>query len=292
MTAANNRGNRLGIIGLGLIGGSIALAAGRAGWHISAYDRHSDTTAAALQGEHIHHAAADIAALGDSDIIVIAVPMCAYDEVLAQIAPLLQSHTVITDSGSSKRTALAAASRMLGKHAPRFVAGHPVAGKEQSGWQAASADLFRGALTILCPDSATDPQALAAVQTLWQQLGARLEQMPADQHDNRLAAVSHLPHILAYTLVNAISRQDNNGDLLQLAAGGFRDFTRIASSEPEMWRDICLTNGENILEQLDKYQQQLADLSDFIRQQDSDSLYQQFAAARDLRQKWLNTLEQ
>lgn len=291
-TAASNGGGRLGVIGLGLIGGSLALAAKRAGWHVSAYNRSPEVARRAAQQGRIDAQAEDIAALaGSCDIIFIAVPMGAYDAVLGQLAPALAPAAVVTDGGSTKQDTLAAVHRQLGEARRRFVPAHPIAGKEQSGWDAASAALFENHLTILCPEQC-DEDALAAVTRLWQQAGARTHCMSAAAHDAALASVSHLPHLLAYALVSAIDKHGDSAQLLQFAAGGFRDFTRIAGSHPDMWRDICLANSPRLLDAIDWYQRELAVFSDYIRRGDGEALQARFDAARALRREWLNTLEQ
>lgn len=279
----------LGIIGLGLIGGSLALAARQNGWRVSAYNRNAAVARAAADSGDIDQAVDAIAALGGCDVIFIAIPMTAYDSVFAELAPALSAGSVVMDGGSTKQAALAAA-RQLGDYQRRFVAAHPIAGKEQSGWAAASADLFADHLVILCPEN-SDADAVEAATELWQQVGARTVTMAAATHDEYLALVSHLPHLLAYAMVSTIETQPNSEELLQLAAGGFRDFTRIAASHPDMWRDICLTNGANLLQMITRYQQELSRFADYIKNRDRDALAARMTAARDLRQQWLETLE-
>ena len=281
----------LGVIGLGLIGGSLALAAKRAGWRVSACNRTTATARAAASAGQIDHSVEDIAALAACDIICIAVPMRAYDDVFAALAPALAANAIITDGGSTKTDAVSTARRHLGALSRRFVPAHPIAGKEQSGWQAASADLFNNHLVIVCPEGC-DADAVAGARALWQQTGARLQTMSAATHDGHLAAISHLPHLLSYALVSAIDRHKNSEELLQYAAGGFHDFTRIAGSHPHMWRDICLANADNLLEAVAWYQRELSQLADHIKAGDGAALSARFTAARTLRQQWLNTLEQ
>ncbi len=286
--AANNL--HLGIIGLGLIGGSLALAAKRAGWQVSAYNRTAASSTAAVNDGYIDCCVNRIGDLGNCDVIFLGVPVSTYDEILAELQPVLSPRSIVTDGGSTKQDGIAAAKRQLGDLACRFVAAHPIAGKEASGWTAASADLFVNHLTILCPNGA-DEDAIATVTMLWQQAGAQIHTMSAELHDTNLAMISHLPHLLAYALVSMIDKQEENAKLLQFAAGGFRDFTRIASSHPEMWRDICLANADNLLPMIECYQQELAEFADYIKNQDSQALSTRFAAARSLRQQWLNTLK-
>lgn len=282
----------LGVVGLGLIGGSLALAAKAAGWRVSGYNRGAEGARAALEAGGIDRAVGEIGELGVCDVVFIAVPMRAYDAVLLALAGGLRDGAVITDGGSSKREAIAAARRCLPAAAVRrFVPAHPMAGKEESGWAAACAALFRGRLTLLCAEDGCAPEAVAAVTRLWEMAGARVRTMDAPRHDRLLAQVSHLPHLLSYALVSAIERRDDCAELLPLAAGGFRDFTRIAASHPHMWRDICLANAENILAALADYRRELAEFSDLIENQDGDGLARRFEAARALRRDWMATLE-
>lgn len=280
----------LGIVGLGMIGGSLALAAKRAGWRVSAYNRTSRHAREAAASGGIDHAVARISELGGCDIIFVAVPISAYGEVFKELTPALAAGSAITDGGSTKREAIAIARQQLGDSCRRFVPAHPIAGREQSSWQAADADLYLDHLTIVCADGC-DADAVAAVDRLWQDAGARTCTMTADEHDQTLATISHLPHLLSYALVSAIGRHGSSKQLLQFAAGGFRDFTRIAGSHPDMWRDICLTNTDNMLAAIAWYQKELEEFAAFLKNGDGASLSARFAAARALRQQWLDTLE-
>ena len=282
---------RLGVVGLGLIGGSLALATRREGWQVAAYNRNAATARDAAAAGHIDVAVEKITDLADCDIVFLAVPMSAYGEILQTLAPALAAHTIITDCGSTKQDAIAAAQAHLGDAVNRFVPAHPIAGKEESGWHAASADLFADRLTILCPDHCT-ADAVAAVTQLWRQAGARTCEMNAAEHDTTLATVSHLPHVLSYALVSAIDKHPQSAQLLRFAAGGFRDFTRIAGSHPQMWRDICMANADNLLDAIEWYQQELAQLAHCIKTGDDKTLTARFDAARTLRRQWLDTLEQ
>lgn len=281
----------LGIIGLGLIGGSLALAAKRCGWHVAAYNRAADVAQRAAAAGRIDRAAPAISDLRDCDILFIAVPLAAYNDIFSQVAQIASPSTVITDGGSAKKTTLAAAKQTLGKLHRRFVPAHPIAGKEKSGFAAATADLFHNRLTILCTDDC-DPDAAAAAENLWTQAGARISFMSAEAHDKHFAIISHLPHILSYALVSAIAQHGDSEKLLTLAAGGFRDFTRIAGSHPDMWRDICAANRDNLLQAIEWYQRELAAFAADIKQNNSDALWQRMHSAKTLRQLWLNTLEQ
>lgn len=281
----------LGVIGLGLIGGSLALAAKRANWQVSAYNRTAATAQRAAASGQIDRAVTHLRDLAACDVIFLAVPMRTYGEVLRELAPALAPHSILTDGGSTKQDAIAAAQQHLGAAAARFVPAHPIAGKEESGWEAASADLFTNHLTILCPEQC-DAAAVATVTRLWQQVGARTCTMGAAEHDATLAAVSHLPHLLAYALVSAIEQRADSEQLLRFAAGGFRDFTRIAGSHPQMWRDICMANSANLLQAIEWYQQELAQFAAHIKNGDEEALSARFGAARTLRRQWLDTLEQ
>jgi prephenate dehydrogenase len=208
----------------------------------------------------------------------------------------------VTDAGSTKRDVIAAAHSHLAEHLKNFVPGHPVAGAEQSGAGAANVDLFRSKNVVLTPLEETSPEAIKQVAELWQACGAQVSLMSASQHDKILASVSHLPHVLAFTLMNHVSAEHLPEDLLhsdnlplpsaplRFAGTGFRDFTRIAGSSPEMWRDICLANSEALSRQIDAYQRELADVREMLVQGDGEALEKVFAKAREARRQWLKSL--
>lgn len=284
--------NKLVIIGVGLIGGSFALALRKAGLvgHIVGVGRSRENLQRACELGVIDEAASDLAlALQGADLVLLAIPVGQTGKIMAQISPHLEVGTIVTDAGSTKQDVVAAARSFLAGHLKNFVPGHPIAGAELSGVAAASADLFRDKNLVLTPLDETSVEVVTRVTELWQGCGARVSQMRADRHDAILAAMSHLPHVLAFTLMNHVctSAEDNPGDLLRFAGSGFRDFTRIAGSSPEMWRDICLANRESLLKQIDAYQNELTNLREMLAQGDGQALEKVFANAREARQRWL-----
>lgn len=277
------------IIGLGLIGGSLALALKEAGAarELLAFDARADAVDAGLARGVIDRAlASPREALAQADVLVLCVPTVAAADLLAELtlqAERSGSRAVITDVASVKG---GLESRMLAQHGgvpDNVVLGHPIAGSERSGVAAARCDLFRDHLTILTPASNTTPAALAVVRTLWERAGASVVCMSVSEHDRVLAATSHLPHVLAYCLVDALARSPHCDDIFRFAAGGFRDFTRIASSDPVMWRDVALANRAALLEAVDDFAQHLSALRAAIDAGDGDALLQTFTAAKTAR---------
>lgn len=280
---------RLAIIGVGLIGGSLARAAraaGVVGEIVGSGRDERELQRAVTLGVIDRYVLDAAAAVHDADLVVLAVPLGAMESVLRSIASALATGTVITDVGSTKASVLAAARAVFGIIPPHFVPGHPIAGTEKSGVAASFAELFYGRRVILTPQENTDPLALARVRALWQATGAEVVDMEASHHDQVLAATSHLPHILAYALVDTLLHLDASADIFRYAAGGFRDFTRIASSHPEMWRDICLANREAILNVLDRYRAELATVDDCLRQADGAGLLRVFIQAKTARDQY------
>jgi prephenate dehydrogenase len=254
---------KLVIFGVGLIGGSVALALKKAGidTRIVGVCRTRYSLDEALALGIIDEAEADIQmAVSDADMIMLAAPVAQTKKILTSIQPFLSQHTVITDAGSTKSDVLASAKAVLGNQFNQFVGGHPIAGAEKSGAAAALADLFVGKNVVLTPATETNPAALTAVNDLWRSCGANVSTMPAEQHDAIFAAVSHLPHLLAFALVDDIASRPNAAQLFSFAASGFRDFTRIAGSHPEMWRDISMANREALLKEISAYESELATL--------------------------------
>ncbi len=284
--------NKLVIIGVGLIGGSFALALRKAGLvrHIVGIGRSRENLQRACELGVIDEIAADLAlALKGADLVLLAMPVGQTGKIMAQISPHLEAGTIVTDAGSTKQDVVAAARSFLAGHLKNFVPGHPIAGAELSGVTAASADLFRDKNLVLTPLDETSAEAVTRVTELWQGCGARVSHMRADRHDAILAAMSHLPHVLAFTLMNHVcaGAGDKPEDLLRFAGSGFRDFTRIAGSSPEMWRDICLANREALLKQIDAYQNELTNLREMLARGDGQALEKIFADAREVRQRWL-----
>jgi prephenate dehydrogenase len=209
--------------------------------------------------------------------------------IFAALAPALKREAIVSDAGSTKRDVVAAARAALGTKIGQFVPAHPVAGAEKSGAAAASAELFRARRVVLTPLEENSPATVARVQALWEACGARITRLEPEEHDAVLAAVSHLPHLLAYALVHDIARRDNAEQLFSYAAGGFRDFTRIASSHPEMWRDICIANRDRLLAELGRYQEKLGDVGRLLQAGDAAGLEKLFAEARQARDQWLKS---
>lgn len=252
---------RLAILGVGLIGGSVALALREAGavGTVVGYGRGRVNLERARElGVLDTIANSPAEAVAGADLVLVAVPVGAMSAVFAAIAPSLEADAVITDAGSVKAHVIAAARAGLGSAFPRFVPSHPVAGTERSGANAAFKTLFCNRRTIITPTTDTAPQATERVRALWTTCGATVSSMDAAQHDQVLAATSHLPHVLAYALVDTLARMAEHTEIFEYAAGGFADFTRIASSSPSMWRDIVTANEAALLPILDGY---IADLN-------------------------------
>lgn len=292
--------NKMVIIGVGLIGGSFALALRKAGLvkQILGMGRSRENLHRALKRGAIDEIADDLpSALKDADMVFLATPVGQIGGIMAHISPHLDPDTIITDAGSTKQDVVAAARSHLAGHLKNFVPGHPIAGAELSGAGAADAELFRNKNLVLTPLDETSIKAVKRVTELWQACGARVSQMSAAQHDKILAAVSHLPHVLAFLLMNHVSpsAEQNpddplaSNDPLRFAGSGFRDFTRIAGSSPEMWRDICLANREALSRQIDAYQNELMALREMLARDDGEALERVFDSAREARRRWLKT---
>jgi prephenate dehydrogenase len=283
------RFERVAVIGVGLIGGSFALAlkaAGACGRVVGAGRSAENLEIARRRG--VIDAAADAAeAARGADLVLVATPVAQYAEVFAAIGPVLGSRAIVTDAGSTKQDVVAAARSAFGARFPQFVPAHPIAGAEHSGAASATAGLFRGKRVVLTPLAETSAPATDAVEQAWAACGARPYRMTPETHDEVFAAVSHLPHLLAYALVHDIATRDDAGLLFGYAASGFRDFTRIASSHPEMWRDICVANRTALLAELDRYAAQLAALRPLVERGDAAGLERVLAAARAARERWL-----
>ena len=280
---------RLAVIGVGLIGGSFALALKQAGKvsHVVGVGRSRQNLELARDRGIVDSIADDAAsAARGADIVLVAAPVAQFAAIFGQLSG---SSALITDGGSTKRDVIAAARQALGQRIAQFVPAHPVAGAEKSGAAAASAELFRNRRVVLTPLPENAAADVHKVQGLWEATGARTTRLLPDEHDAVLAAVSPLPHVLAYALVHDIAGRKNAEQLFSYAAGGFRDFTRIASSHPEMWRDICLANRDRILDELERYQAKLGGLEKLLVASDGDALEKLFAEARDARNQWLKS---
>ena len=284
MTAA--RFERLAVAGVGLIGGSLALAAreaGLAGEVVGIGRRPERLRRAAELGVVDRWTTEPAEGVAGADLVVLSVPLGAMRALMEALAPGLGPEAVVTDVGSAKRAVVEDARAALGDAFARFVPGHPVAGTERSGVEAAFATLFRGRRVILTPVAETAPEAVARVRALWEAVGAEVVEMDPARHDRILAATSHLPHVLAYTLVDLLAGLAEQEEVFANAAGGFRDFTRIASSDPVMWRDICLANREAIVEMLDRYGEALAAVRAAVAGADGAALERLFARAKAAR---------
>ena len=280
------------IFGVGLIGGSFALALKKAGVveQVVGVGRRLETLERA-KSLGIIDAIGDVTAVSDADLVLIATPVAQTQAVLASIAPYLQPHTVITDAGSTKSDVVAAARLALGEKIVQFVPGHPIAGREQNGPEAALADLYVGKKVVLTALPENASTSVASVSAAWKYCGALIHELSAEEHDAVFAAVSHLPHFLAYALVDDIAANSKADLLFQYAASGFRDFTRIAGSSPEMWRDIVLANQSALLVELDTYINQLNKMRSLLQAADGNGLQKIFSQAQTARQSWINAIE-
>ena len=284
--------NRIVVCGVGLIGGSFALALKQAGVvkQIVGLGRRRETLQRA-QSLGIIDTMGDASSVAGADLVLIAAPVAQTEALLRELAPYLQVGTVVTDAGSTKSDVVQAARAALGDKIAQFVPGHPIAGREQNGPEAALADLYRGKKVVITALPENNPNDIAKVAAAWQHCGALIHHLSAEEHDAIFAAVSHLPHMLAYALVSDIASRDNADRLFQYAASGFRDFTRIAGSSPEMWRDISLANRHALLAELDAYTAQLASLRAMLINADGAGLEQIYARAQSARQAWIATIE-
>ncbi|PLA73661.1 prephenate dehydrogenase/arogenate dehydrogenase family protein [Hydrogenovibrio sp. SC-1] len=278
--------NKITIIGVGLIGGSFAKGLKQLGYAdaIVGYGRHADVLQQAVALDVIDHYEMDLsAAVKGADLVLIAVPLGAMTAIMKQLKPHLTPEMILTDVGSAKTSVLSAVQEAFGQIPSQFVAGHPIAGKEKSGVEAACADLFQNHKVILTPTDETSSKAVEVVTDLWRALGAEVSEMTPEYHDEVLAATSHLPHLLAFGLVDLLNDHAELGNVFQYTAGGFRDFTRIASSDATMWRDIALNNPTAISKWLKHYQAELSHLIDLVDNQQGDALFQLFDQAKTAR---------
>lgn len=281
------------IVGLGLIGASLGKALRHAGTaYVYGSDQQADVPEEALNSEIIDEIVVDLANLKEVDVIVMAVPVKAIASVLADIAHLLPTVKVLTDVGSVKGAVVKQVQEVLGELPAYFVPGHPIAGAEKSGVGAANVDLFDKHLHILTPLPQSSPAAVELLTQLWTSVGADVVTMDVDRHDEVLAATSHLPHLLAFSLVDTLARESDNREIFRYAAGGFRDFTRIAASDPTMWHDVFLTNQDATLKILRKFQSDLAMLEHAIETSDGELLKTVFHRSKSARDYFTQVLEQ
>jgi len=278
--------NKLVVVGVGLIGGSAASALKRAGCvnRVVGVGRGAANLKHARELGLIDEATDDLAtAVRGADAVLIAVPVQQTRGVLERLQQAARDGVLITDAGSTKRDFIRDVYEVLDGRVARVVPAHPIAGAEQTGAGAASPGLFEGKRVIVTPLPENDPAAVAEVESLWRNCGAQVARMDAAHHDQVFSAVSHLPHVLAYALVHMIATRNNASELFSFAASGFRDFTRIAGSSPEMWRDICIANRDAIGADLEAFQAALARVAAQIRDGDGEALRRLFEAARDAR---------
>ncbi len=285
---------RVGFVGLGLIGGSFALALRQGGKtaDICAWDRDPQALEEGQELGVIDRGCASLAELmSNVDVAVLAAPTMASATLLPEMLALAAAGTLVTDVASVKGALCDAVADLPDEKTAHFVPGHPIAGSERHGVAAARADLFRAHRVILTPLEHTDVDAVTAVTQLWESAGASVQTMSVSEHDAILAATSHLPHVLAYALVDALAASPTRDDIFRFAAGGFRDFTRIASSDPVMWRDIALANREPLLAAIDEFSEHLDALRRAIDDGDGAALDKTFGSAKAARDEFARDLE-
>jgi prephenate dehydrogenase len=280
----------MALIGVGLIGGSMARAVRRQG----VAERITGFTASVTSGSRavelgvVDEIADSIKnAVAPADIVVLATPMKAMESLLPELASALGSKAILTDVGSVKQSLISDIERICPELLPRFVPAHPIAGIEASGVDASFAELFQDKNIVLTPTAEVDPDSVARVKEMWERLGGTVLTLSADEHDRIFARTSHLPHLVAYSLVDYMAREEDSERLFHLAAGGFYDFTRIASSDPVMWRDICLTNRQAILDSLAGYRGAVSKLEELIERSDSEGIEAIFSSSKQARDRGL-----
>lgn len=279
------------IVGVGLIGASLGLALKRAGVVDAVYGvgRSKTNLDQAIAMGAIDGVITLEEAAKQSQVIVLCVPVAQIRATLIAIEPFLEPHTLLTDAGSTKSDVILAAKEILGKKACQFVPAHPIAGSAQHGSIAAKTDLFDGKQTVLCQLQENTKADVELITQLWQAAGSQVKKMAALQHDAIFAAVSHLPHVLSYALMVSVLNSEDAQEKMQHAGAGFRDFTRMAASSPEMWRDICLANRTAILKEMDQYLSVAGHLRELIANEDAAGLEKAFTRASKARQAWDGT---
>ncbi len=283
------------VIGLGLIGGSLAkdCVERKVFNKVIGYSRKSETMAKAKELGLINDFEADLeTAVSQSDVIFISVPILTTEKIIAAIAPYLKTETILTDGGSSKESIVESARQFLSTtQFENFVPGHPIAGAENSGVHAARANLYQNQKIILTPEDETNKTAISIVKAMWQAVGGQVDLMSPQRHDSVLAATSHLPHLLAFNLVDSLAKNSDYKDIFNYAAGGFRDFTRIAASDPVMWHDIFQANQKSVLTALDQFLSELHRLRDAVEKSDGDYMKKVFMDAKVARDHFSKILE-
>ena len=284
----------LAVIGVGLIGGSLARALRQAGQveRVIGCGRGRENLERAVELGVIDSYTHDVGeAVREADMVFVAVPLGAMLGVFEAMCGNLRDDAVVTDGGSAKASVIADFRAACGKHAARFVPGHPIAGTERNGVEASFAALYRNRRVILTPEADTQKEASERVAAMWQACGAEVVMMGVQRHDQVLAATSHLPHMLAFGLVDALARMDEHDDIFRFAAGGFRDFTRIASSNPAMWRDICIANREALSRMMHGFADEMKDLASSIEAADAEHLLAIFERAKAARDAYVDGID-
>ena len=276
----------IAIIGLGLIGGSLARAVKRAGLckTVTGYGRRGAALQQAVTDGVIDDCSLDVReAVAGADLVVLATPLSTTETLMSEMSGALKPGCIITDVGSAKGVVVAAARQALADRLAYFIPAHPIAGTEKSGVEASFAELFENHVVIITPLAETDRAARDTVAAMWRGVGATVVDLDVDHHDEVLAATSHLPHVLVYTLIDCLARMQDKDEIFTYAAGGFADFTRVASSSPEMWRDICIANNTPLLAVLDSFEQHLNEVRDAIAGGDGNRLMEVFSRAKQAR---------
>jgi prephenate dehydrogenase len=287
---------RLCIIGTGLIGGSIARAARAQGLcqEIVAFGREKNQPNLQLAKDLgvVDQFYTNIsAALESADLVIIATPVGSMQSIFELIKPFWNATALYSDAGSTKGSVVSAIEAVFGHVPNNFVPAHPIAGAERSGVDASNAELFINRRLIITPLNNTDPQAVEKLTRFWEQIGSSVSEMSVEHHDTVLAATSHLPHILAFALVGLLGHKDEQREIFKYAAGGFKDFTRIASSDPTMWLDICLANKQDIIPLIRQFKAELSNIEQLLVDDQSQQLFDTFTYARNARQRFLDTLD-
>lgn len=282
------------LFGVGLIGGSLSLALRKSGYtgKITGVDRNENALARARELGLIDEAATSATkAASEADLILLAAPVAQTGQILASIKPYLQETTIITDVGSTKSDVVAAAYQELGERVGSFIPAHPIAGRELNGPDAAIDSLFSGKKLVITPLPENTGKDIEKVAMMWMQCQAIIHFLSPEDHDNVFAMVSHLPHLLSYALVDQVARHTNADLMFEYAASGFRDFTRIAGSSPEMWRDISIANKKQLLQELDSYLAELGQLRNLLASGDAAGVEGIYANAQQARLNWITTIE-
>ncbi len=286
--------DRLCIIGVGLIGGSIARSVKQNNLcsSVVGFDHNADNLRVAKEMGVIDDYAFNLKdALECVDFVVIAVPVGATHALLSEMKDSWSDSAVYTDVGSTKVSVIDGVREVFGAIPVNFVPGHPIAGREKSGVEASLEDLYYGKRIILTPLSTTSGAAVARVTEFWSAIGASVSLMEMEHHDHVLAATSHLPHVIAYALVDMLGHKDEKDEIFRFAAGGFKDFTRLASSDPKMWLDICMANSSEIQMLIEQFKIELTSVSDMLETKDSENLFRMFQCAKNARQRFLDQFD-